>query len=114
VGIRHPEQTDRLAAVLSVSDLAVATSGTYERGEHIIDPRCWKPPTGLLSMTVIGPSLAYADAYSTAAFVMGRDGAGWVAAIEGYEALAITDERQATWTPGVDSLLVRAGTTSVE
>ena len=113
VGIRHPEQTDRLAAVLSVSDLAVATSGTYERGEHIIDPRCSKAPTGLLSMTVIGPSLAYADAYATAAFVMGGDGAGWVAAIEGYEALAITEERQATWTPGVDSLLVRAGTTIV-
>jgi thiamine biosynthesis lipoprotein len=112
VGIRHPEQTDRLAAVLSVTDLAVATSGTYERGEHIVDPRSGDPPTGLLSMTVIGPSLAYADAYSTAAFVMGADGASWVAAIEGYEALAITDQRRTTWTPGVDGLLVRDGPAS--
>jgi FAD:protein FMN transferase len=112
VGIRHPEQTDRLAAVLSVTDLAVATSGTYERGEHIVDPRSGDPPTGLLSMTVIGPSLAYADAYSTAAFVMGADGASWVAAIEGYEALAITDQRRTTWTPGVDGLLVHDGAAS--
>jgi thiamine biosynthesis lipoprotein len=63
-------------------------------------------------MTVIGPSLAYADAYSTAAFVMGADGASWVAAIEDYEALAITDQRRTTWTPGVDGLLVHDGAAS--
>jgi len=114
VGIRHPEQTDRLAAVLSVTDLAVATSGTYERGEHIVDPRNKQPPTGLLSMTVIGPSLAYADAYATAAFVMGTDGAAWVAGIDGYEALAITDQRRTAWTPGMDALLVRDSATSAE
>ncbi len=109
VGIRHPEQTDRLAAVLSVTDLAIATSGTYERGEHIVDPRRGQPPTGLLSMTVIGPSLSYADAYSTAAYVMGAYGPSWVATIPGYEVLAITDQRLTTWTPGVDGLLVRDG-----
>jgi thiamine biosynthesis lipoprotein len=114
VGVRHPEQPDRLAAVLSITDLAVATSGTYERGEHIVDPRCGQPPAGLLSMTVIGPSLAYADAYSTAAFVMGADGARWVATIDGYEALAITDQRRTTWTAGVDGLLVRDGAASAE
>ena len=109
VGIRHPEHTDRLAAVLSVTDIAVATSGTYERGQHILDARSGQPPTGLLSMTVIGTSLAYADAYSTAAFVMGAGGANWVSAIDGYEALAITDERRTVWTAGIDSLLVRDG-----
>src|SRR3954469_715209 len=38
VGIRHPIRPDRLAAVLAVEDLAVATSGEYERGAHILDP----------------------------------------------------------------------------
>src|SRR4051794_21333763 len=38
VGIRHPEELDRLAAVLEVEDLAVATSGEYERGAHVLDP----------------------------------------------------------------------------
>jgi FAD:protein FMN transferase len=114
VGIRHPEQTDRLAAVLAVSDLAVATSGTYERGEHIVDPRIGRPPTGLLSMTVIGPSLAYADAYSTAAFVMGDRGASWVAGIDHYEALAITDQHRTVRTAGVEQLLVRDGATGAE
>lgn len=107
VGIRHPEHADKLAAVLAVRDLAVATTGTYERGEHIADPRSGRPPLGLLSMTVIGPSLAYADAYSTAAFVMGERGAGWVAGIDQYEALAITDQRRTVWTAGVEQFIVR-------
>jgi thiamine biosynthesis lipoprotein len=109
VGIQHPEQRDRLAATLAIMDMAVATSGTYERGAHIVDPRTGGPPSGLLSMTVIGPSLAYADAYSTAAFVMGPDGASWIAGIDGYEAIAITHDHRTVWTAGVDHLLIRDG-----
>jgi FAD:protein FMN transferase len=107
LGIRHPEQADRVAAVLAIRDVAVATSGTYERGEHIVDPCSGSPPSGLLSMTVVGPSLTFADAYSTAAFVMGERGAAWVAGIEGYEALAITSQRRTVWTPGLEEVLVR-------
>ena len=109
VGIRHPEIADRFAAVLAVRDLAVATSGTYERGEHIVDPRTGRPPPGLLSMTVVGPSLTYADAFATAAFVMGEGGAGWVAAIDGYDALAVTADHRMVWTPGLEAVLVRPG-----
>ena len=111
VGIQHPEMQDRLAAVLAVSDVAIATTGTYERGAHIVDPRNGLPPSGLLSMTVIGPSLAYADAYSTAAFVMGASGTAWIAEIDGYEAIAITAEHRTVWTEGVDRLLVGDGVT---
>jgi thiamine biosynthesis lipoprotein len=107
LGIRHPEEAARVAAVLSISDVAVATSGTYERGEHIVDPRTGRPPTGLMSMTVVGPSLTYADAYATAAFVMGERGAAWVAGVDGYEALAITQGRRTVWTSGLESMLVR-------
>ena len=113
LGIRHPEQADRVAAVLAIRDVAVATSGTYERGEHIIDPRSGSPPSGLLSMTVVGPSLTFADAYSTAAFVMGERGAAWVASIDGYDALAITTKRRTVWTPGLEALLVRGEAASV-
>ena len=41
-----PTEPDRLAAVLAVEDLAVATSGEYERGAHIVDPHTGEPPTG--------------------------------------------------------------------
>ncbi|MGD0832920.1 MAG: FAD:protein FMN transferase [Candidatus Dormibacteria bacterium] len=106
VGVRHPEVADRVAAVLGVRNLAVATSGAYERGRHIADPRRGGPASGPLSMTVVGPSLTYADAYATAAFVMGDDGAGWVGGIGGYEALAITARGTTVSTPGIAALIV--------
>jgi thiamine biosynthesis lipoprotein len=100
VGIRHPEEHEQLAAVVAVEDLAVATSGTYERGEHILDPHTGRPPTGLLSVTVIGPDLATADAYATAAFAMGADGPAWTATLAGYDALCITSDHRVLSTQG--------------
>ncbi len=112
VGIRHPDQPDRVAAVLAVSDRAVATSGAYERGDHITDPRTGRVPTGLRSVTVVGPGLAFTDAYATAVYAMGLDGLGWLAAHEGgkaYAAYAITDDDQVVWTEGMERYLVREG-----
>jgi FAD:protein FMN transferase len=109
VGIRHPDEATRVAAVLAMHHGAAATSGLYERGGHIVDPRSGAVPTRLLSMTVVGPSLTWADAYSTAAFAMGADGVRWVAtALPGYDAYAITAEHRAVWTSGLDGLLAPA------
>lgn len=105
VGIRHPDRADAVARVLAVRDLAVATSGTYERGEHIRDPRTGAAPTGLLSVTVVGPSLTWADVYATTAFAMGVAGPAWVATHPGYGALAITADERLVWTPTVEPLL---------
>jgi thiamine biosynthesis lipoprotein len=104
LGIRHPEHADRVAAVLAISDLAVATSGLYERGDHVIDPRTRLAPSGVVSVTVAGPSLTDADAYATAAFVMGELGATWVAAIDGYDVLSITDDNRVLSSAGMDAL----------
>jgi FAD:protein FMN transferase len=100
VGIRHPVELDRLAAVVAVEDLAVATSGEYERGAHILDPHTGRPPTGLLSVTIVGPDLGTADAYATAAFAMGAHGPAWTTALDGYAAMCITDDRRVLTTPG--------------
>jgi thiamine biosynthesis lipoprotein len=99
VGIRHPELPDKLATVLETRDLAVATSGAYERGEHIIDPHTGQEPDGLLSFTVVGPKLSVADAYATAAYARGRDGINWIADLAGYAGCMITAERRRVWTP---------------
>ena len=101
IGIRHPLQRERLAAVLEGSDLAVATSGEYERGRHVIDPHTGRPPDGLLSVTIVGPDLATADAYATAAFAMGADGPVWAATLAGYDALCITTDQRVLSTPGM-------------
>ena len=107
VGIRHPDHADKVAAVLSVTDRAVATSGAYERGDHIRDPRTGDAPSGLRSVTVVGPDLTWADAYATTAFVMGLDGLGWVAGHQGYDACAITPDDRVVWTEGMDRYLAR-------
>jgi FAD:protein FMN transferase len=105
IGIQHPHRRDRVAAVLAARDLAVATSGAYERGEHIVDPRTGRPPRGVLSVTVAGPDLGTADAYSTAAFAMGLDGPAWTTTLEGYAALTILADGRVLSTPGLDRLL---------
>ena len=81
VGVRHPRRRRRLAAALSVHDAAVATSGAYERGAHMIDPHTRRPARGALSVTVVGPDSATADAYATAAFAMGAAGPAWTAGL---------------------------------
>ena len=109
VGIRHPEEPGRLAAVLAVEDLAVATSGEYERGAHIVDPRTGERPTGLLSVTIVGPDPALADAYATAAFAMGAGGPAWTAGLDGYDAMCITADRRVLSTRGFDRHRARNG-----
>lgn len=110
VGIRHPRQRELLCGVLAVRDLAVATSGGYERGNHILDPHTGLPPEGLLSVTVVGPSLTYADVYATTAFAMGPEGVAWVARHEGYGACAVTSDDRIVWSDVVDRLLVEPTT----
>ncbi len=79
VGIRHPDQPMMSAAVLAVSGrVAVATSATYERGAHIIDPATGEPTTPVASVTIVGSDLTVVDAVATAVFVMGLDGLAWL------------------------------------
>lgn len=106
VGIQHPDRRDRVAARLAVSDAAVATSGLYERGSHIRDPRTGAVPTELRSLTVVGPELTWADAYATAAFAMGLDGLAWVERHPGYGAMAITADDRLVWSPTAAATLL--------
>lgn len=97
VGVASPLTPGVLAFVVSGRDFAVATSGTAERGAHIMDPVAGRPAAGMASITVAGPRLAWADAYATAAFAMGsalaRD---WTESLDGYEAFAILPDGT-TW-----------------
>lgn len=102
VGIRHPVQRDKVARVILASDLAVATSGTYEKGAHIYDPHTGAPATELLSMTVVGPRILEADVYATATFAMGLAGLEFIEGRSGYEAYAIDTELRGHWTTGFD------------
>jgi thiamine biosynthesis lipoprotein len=100
VGIQHPRDRSAIATAIGVTDLAVATSGAYERSGHLLDPRAGTPPSDVLSVTVTGGDLGTADAYSTAAFALGADGPHWTLGLDGYEAMTILADDRVLCTPG--------------
>ncbi len=81
VGVRHPRQAGSIPIVLTLSNLAAATSGDYQRyyifeGEryhHILDPQTGKPARKAQSATVVAETTAEADAWATALFISGPD-----------------------------------------
>lgn len=97
VGIAHPLQPGQLVAVVAGEDIAVATSGTAERGCHIIDPTTGAAPTHWASVTVVGRRIADCDAYATAACAMGERAADWIESLAGYEAFGVQADGR-TWT----------------
>lgn len=104
IGIQHPLEQGAVAKVVEGDDLAVATSGAYERGEHVRDPHSAHAPAGILSVTITGPDLGTADAYATAAFAMGGHRApNWTARLDGYQAMTILADGRVLSTPGFPS-----------
>lgn len=100
VGIQHPLEHRAIAAVVEARDLAVATSGEYARGQHVVDPHTGAAPDGVLSVTITGADLATADAYATAAFAMGaRIAPHWVARLRGYGAMVVLSDERVLTTP---------------
>lgn len=108
VGIRHPRRIDRMCATLSVGSAAIATSGGYERGEHILDGRTGLTASGLLSVTVLAPDLTTADITATAAFALGHDGVGWASEQPDCLVYAVTDDGLVQRSAGLDELLIPA------
>jgi thiamine biosynthesis lipoprotein len=100
VGIQHPHDRSATAAAIGLTDMAVATSGAYGRGGHLLDPRTGAPPSDVTSVTVVGPDLGMADAYSAAAFALGADGPMWTLGLAGYEAMTILADDRVLCTPG--------------
>ena len=99
IGIRHPWRADALACILEVKD-AVATSGEYERGRHLIDPIGRQGPRPAAA-TVTGPSLAFADAFATAVAVGGDEALAIITALDHYDAYLIRADGTETSTSGI-------------
>lgn len=111
VGIADPENPAGYFGYLSCDDTTVATSGGYERyfehgGKryiHILDPATAAPvDNGILSVTIVSDSGAFADAASTALFVMGLDKATqYCRSHPGFDCIILTDDKSLYLTEGV-------------
>ena len=112
VGIADPRRPGRIHTTVEGRDLAVATSGTAERGSHIVDPRTGAPATGLLSATVTGPSLTWADVYATAAMVLGPGATERIEGMAGYDLLTVSRDGVVSGSlPGCRQRAAGSGTT---
>ena len=100
-GIRHPRNRGELVDRFRVSNRAVCTSGNYERGQHILDPRQGGPADAIASATVVAPSAMLADALATAAFVLGPDKSIPLLVRMGVEGLIVTADLELHRTPGL-------------
>lgn len=107
IGIRHPRDPARLLVSLDLADTAVVTSGDYERFfmdgstryHHILDPKTGRPATGCQSVTVMAPRATEADAYATAAFVLGPEkGIAFLRSLPGVEGIIVGAGGETLWT----------------
>jgi thiamine biosynthesis lipoprotein len=87
IGVVCPGDLKRLACVVE-SPGAVASSGTYERGNHLVNPFTGAS-ISTVSATVTGPELGLADALATALAVAGRVGLEFFSSLKNYEGLVI-------------------------
>lgn len=106
VGIRNPFDWSEVVKVLYLSDIGIATSGTYVRGDHIYDPHAVAHGPGeIVSLSVVGPNVYEADIYATAAFAMGSKGIYFIEEQPGFEGYMIDRDGQAVMTTGLEDHL---------
>jgi len=99
IGIQAPWDRAGLIGVVDIR-AAIATSGTYERGPHVLDPHTGQPASETLSATVLGPRLDLADALATALVAGGSAALSDIERVDGYEALMIRADGSRAATGG--------------
>jgi len=99
VGITNPLAPNEMTAIAAL-DGCVATSGNYERGQHLLDPYSGDFCTRVASASVMGPDLGLADALATALAVAGTDLLEVIDELSEFEAFTVSFDQQRHWTPG--------------
>jgi thiamine biosynthesis lipoprotein len=103
VGIVHPDHKDQPFSYMNISDMAVATSGNYEKFitingkkySHTINPRTGLPVTGIKSVTVFSPNAEICDAMATPIMIMGTGpGLNLVNQLKQVECVIIDDQNK--------------------
>ena len=81
VGVRHPRRAGEVVALLPLEDVAISTSGDYERFfeqdgvrcHHVIDPRTGKSPSSVRSVTILAEDGLTTEALAKTVFVLGTE-----------------------------------------
>ena len=103
IGIANPNSTEQIFSYMNITDMAVATSGNYEKFimidgkkySHTINPRTGLPVTGIKSVTIITSNTEIADAMATPVMIMGiHAGLDMINQIKNIEAIIIDDNNK--------------------
>ncbi len=114
IGVQDPRNGKKLVAVIKAEDIAIVTSGDYERCffvdgvryHHIIDPHTGYPARGCASVTVVTEDPAIADALSTAIFVLGpKKGIELAERLKTVDVLIVADDGKISFTPGLAPII---------
>jgi len=113
IGIRDPDDGKNILVHIPLDEdtEAVSTSGDYERyfyenGKryyHILDPRTGKSPSGVRSVTIIGPTATRTDALTKSVFVLGvKEGLAFIDTLPDVDAIAITPDKRIWYSKGLE------------
>lgn len=110
IGIQHPRQEGKILTIIKVKDEAVATSGDYQRyfmlkGKrfaHIVNPMTgWTVQDVPMSVTIIAPDAASADALATGVFVLGpQEGMKLINSLSGIEGMIVSEGMKTVTSSG--------------
>jgi FAD:protein FMN transferase len=112
VGIRHPDDRERVIARIPLEDAAISTSGDYERFfdedgvryHHIIDPGTGHSASKVRSATIIGPTATRTDGLSKTAFVLGPERALEIYnRLDDIDAVLVTPDGRVLYSKGLEA-----------
>ncbi len=106
VGIQNPFNRKEIIKVVYLAEKGIATSGNYQRGEHIYDPIGKKKANEIASVTVIADDIYDADRFATATFAMGIKGIRFLQGLKNIEGYLVTKDKQAIFTDGFEKYTV--------
>jgi thiamine biosynthesis lipoprotein len=110
IGVRDPRRAGQVVAVLPLEDVAVSTSGDYERyfetdgvrHHHLIDPRSGRSPSSVRSVTIVAGDGLTSEAMSKTVFVLGAaDGLRLIEAQQGVDAVIVDDAGRLHYSTGL-------------
>lgn len=102
IGIRNPFDRKSIVKKVKIKNLGLATSGTYERGWHVYNPKTRLGVKDIVSLTVIGPNIYEADRMATAAFAMGHHGINFIDSLNDFAGMVIDQNGIATYSRSFD------------
>lgn len=106
VGIQNPFNIKEIIKVVYLSNKGIATSGSYQRGEHIYNPISKKSAKEVASITVIADDIFDADRFATAAFAMGEGGINFLESLKNVEGYMVTKAKIAIMTSGFEKYTI--------